>query len=81
MNRMTDQRFAAANLVAEPAAGNAARDRRHARRKQDQRRLPIGQVPILDEEREHKADQEEIEEIQHAGQNRSGEDLPLVGGE
>src|SRR5205823_1144769 len=47
-------------------------------RQQDQRRLSVGQLPTADDEGEHVADQEEVEEIQHIAQVRRGDDLPLV---
>ena len=43
------------------------------------RRLTIGQLPVLQDEGQHIADQKEIEEIEHIADIRSGDDLPLIG--
>ena len=75
------ENLAAADPVAEPAEEPAARHRRHARREQHRGRLAVGQMPIADDEGEHVADQEEVEEIHHRRQQARDEDLPLIDGE
>ena len=35
-------------------------------------------MPLLDDERQDKADQEEVEEIEHVAEGRGARDLPLV---
>src|SRR5262249_47055302 len=55
-----------------------ARPRAASRRHQDQRRLAIGQLPVLQDEGEDIADQEKIEEIQHIADIGGSDDLPLI---
>jgi hypothetical protein len=40
--------------------------------------LAIGQVPRPDDERQHIADQEKVEEVEHVAQDGGDHDLPLV---
>jgi hypothetical protein len=58
-----------------------AGDRAHAGGQQDHRRLPVGQVPVVDDEGQHVADQEVVEEVQHVAEDRGDHDLPLVDGQ
>src|SRR5260370_27693311 len=48
---------------------------------QYRRRLAIGQIPVLYNERQNECDQEKIEEIEHVADCRRGEHLPLIDGE
>ena len=69
----------AADTVAHPAPEEGAGDGAEARGDQDQRRLPIGNFPVLENERQHIPDQKEIEKVEHVTDISRGDDLPLIG--
>ena len=73
-----DHDAAPADLVGHPAPEQRAKRRADAGREQDRSRLAVGQMPAADDEREHEADQIEVEEIEHVADHRRGEDLPLI---
>ena len=73
-----DENFTSADAIGHPTPKEGARHRAEARRQQDDRGLAVGQLPSTDDERQHIADQKEIEEIEHVAEVRSGNDLPLI---
>ena len=73
-----DQRRAPSDLVGHQAVQQRAERRTDTRGEQDRARLSIGQMPLLDDEGQDKADQEEVEEIEHVAERRGARDLPLV---
>jgi hypothetical protein len=60
------------------APGTAPRPA-ETRGNQDYCRLAIGQLPLLQDEGQHIADEKEVKEIQHIADICSGDDLPLIG--
>ena len=76
-----DHDLAAADLVRQPPVEQRTEGSADAGGKQDHARLAVGQVPVLDDEGEHKSDQEEVEEIQHVAERGRERDLPLVRGQ
>ena len=64
--------------VGDPAPEKRARNRAEARRPQDHRALPIGQLPFFGNEREDVPDQKQVEEIKQIGEIRSGDQFPLI---
>jgi hypothetical protein len=60
-----DHDLAAADLVRQPAVDQRTERRADAGGEQDHSRLPVCQVPVIDDERQHEPDQEEVEEIFH----------------
>jgi hypothetical protein len=38
-------------------------------------------MPILDDERQHKSDEEKVEEVEHVAERRRQGDLPLIHGQ
>src|SRR5229473_1725683 len=76
-----DEDLLAADPVGERAPEECTRHRADARRQQDHRRLAEGQLPRLDDEGQHEADEEIVEELQHVAEDRRGDDAILVAGE
>ena len=74
-----DEDLAAAVNVGEAAPDDGAQDGAYAGRQQDDGGLAEGQVPGLDDEGEHEADQVIVEEFEHVADDRGGDDLDLVG--
>jgi hypothetical protein len=66
-----DHRFAPTDLVGRPAPEQRAEGRADAGGEQDHPRLPEGQVPVLDDERQNKDDQPKVEEIEHVADRSS----------
>ena len=73
-----DEHLASADPVGDPAPEKRARNRAEARRQQDHRALPIGQLPFLGDESKDVADQKKVEEIEQVGEVGSGDELPLI---
>src|SRR6185436_1637963 len=71
----------AADAVGDPAPTIGAEDGADSGTHQHDRRLAEGEVPGLDQEREHESDQEVIEELQRIADDGGGQDLFLVGGQ
>ena len=61
LSAVSNENFAPADTIGHPAPEEGARHRAEARGDQDQRRLAIGKLPVLENERQHIADQKEIE--------------------
>ena len=81
IERGQDEHLAPADAVAHPAPEKGARDGAETGRDQDHGRLAIGQLPLLQDEGQHIADEKEIKEIEHIADIGSGDDLPLIGGQ
>jgi len=73
-----DQRGAAADLVRHPAIHQRAERGADPRGEQDRARLAVGEIPLLDDKCQDKADQKEVEEIEHIAEGCGACDLPLV---
>jgi hypothetical protein len=64
--------------IRHPAPEHRARNGAETRGQQDDRRLPVSQVPGPDNKGEHKADQVIIEEIEHIADDGGKDDLLLI---
>ena len=76
-----DEDDAAADAIGEPAPGIGAEDGADAGAHQHGRRLAEGELPRPDQEGEHKADQEVVEEFQRVADDGGGQDLDLIAGQ
>ena len=76
-----DEDLAAADAVGEPAPDIGADDGADAGTHQHDGRLAEGELPRPDQEGEHEADQEVVEEFQRVADDGGGEDLDLVAGQ
>src|SRR6202011_4745654 len=76
-----DKDLAAADAVGEPAPGIGAYDGADAGAHQHDGRLAEGELPRPDQEGEHEADQEVVEEFQRVADDGRGKDLDLVAGQ
>ncbi len=76
-----DEDLAAADAVGEPAPDIGAKDGADAGTHQHDGRLAEGEFPRADQEGEHEADQEVVEELQRVADDGRGEDLELVAGQ
>jgi hypothetical protein len=68
-------------MRSEPTPGIGADDRADAGAHQHDGRLAEGELPRADQEGEHEADQEVVEELQRIADDGCGEDLDLVAGQ
>ena len=76
-----DEDLAAADAVGEPAPDIGADDGADTGTHQHDGRLAEGELPRPDQEGEHEADQEVVEEFQRVADDGGGEDLDLVAGQ
>jgi hypothetical protein len=76
-----DKNLAAADAVGEPTPRKGTDNGANTGAHQHDGRLAEGELPGPDQEGEHKADQEVIEEFQGIADDGCGEDLDLVGGQ
>ena len=76
-----DKHLAAADAVGKPAPDIGADDGADTRTHQHDGRLTEGELPRPDQEREHKADQEVVEEFKRVANDGGREDLDLVAGQ
>ena len=78
VQRGCHEHLATADLVGHPAPEERSGHGAETGRQQDHRRLAEGQLPGPDDEGQHVADQEEIEEVEHVAEIRRGDDPPLI---
>ena len=76
-----DEDLASADAVGEPAPDIGADDRADAGAHQHDGRLAEGELPRPDQEGQHEADQEVVEEFERIADDRRGDDLLLVAGQ
>src|SRR5262249_3197624 len=81
IERGQDEDLAAADAVAHPAPEPGAWNGAKPRRDQDRCRLTKGQLPVLQNEGQYIADQEEVEKIEHVANICRGDNFPLIGGQ